>query len=157
MTPSAGTGASLRPPSYAEIGSVLRLLDGELIQRVRNLMNSIFDQAGCASVDWSEPDRWIDACLGGDLGALARKVWEGSGKAINPRYLYDPFTFISRLRLLESRDGIYRMGERGRRFLSGDETILRELVALRSSKRRSRHRPAGQPAAKNPSVNSASE
>jgi hypothetical protein len=41
---------------------------------VRNLMNSIFDQAGCASVDWSEPDRWIDACLGGDLGALARKV-----------------------------------------------------------------------------------
>ena len=91
MTPSAGTGASLRPPSYAEIGSVLRLLDGELIQRVRNLMNSIFDQAGCASVDWSEPDRWIDACLGGDLGALARKVWEGSGKAINPRYLYDPF------------------------------------------------------------------
>ena len=75
------------------------MLDGELIQRVRNLMNSIFDQAGCASVDWSEPDRWIDARLGGELGALARKVWEGSGKAINPRYLYDPFTFISRLRL----------------------------------------------------------
>jgi restriction system protein len=133
------------------------LLDGELIQRVRNLMNSIFDQAGGASVDWSEPDRWIDTRLGGELGALARKVWEGSGKAINPRYLYDPFTFISRLRLLESHDGIYRMGERGRRFLSGDETILRELVALRSSKRRSLHRPAGQPAAKNPSVNSAGE
>ena len=80
----------------------------------------------------------------------------GTGASPRPPS-YDPFTFISRLRLLESRDGIYRMGERGRRFLSGDETILRELVALRSSKRRSLHRPAAQPAAKNPSVNSASE
>jgi hypothetical protein len=40
---------------------------------------------------------------------------------------------------LQSVDGIYRLGERGRRFLAGDDAILRELVALRLSRRR----PAG--------------
>jgi restriction system protein len=131
-------GAPPPLPTYAAIGIVVRVLDGEPIKRVRHLMHSIFDQAGSASCDWSEPERWIDERLSGELSALARKVWEGSGKAINPRYLYDHFTFISRLRLLEPRDGIYRMGERGERFLSGDEAILHDLVALRSSKRRSK-------------------
>ncbi len=124
------------------------VLDGEPIERVRNLMSSMFDRAG-ARFDWSEPDRWIDARLSGEPAALARKVWEGSGKAVNPRYLYDHFTFISRLRLLESHNGVYRMGQRGRRFLCGDESILHELVALRSSKRRGLRRPEEQPAAKN--------
>ena len=150
MTRSSDTDQTPPPPSYADIGSAVRVLDGEPVQLVRDLMNTILDQAAGAppSLDWSDPGRWIDARLSGELRTLARKVWEGSDKALNPRHLYAQVSFINRLRLLEPVAGIYRMGERGRRFLSGDEAILRELVALRSSKRR-RAPPSSAPGAKN--------
>jgi restriction system protein len=152
MTQSSDIVQAPPSPTFAEIGSTLRVLDGEPVKRVRDLMNTIFDQAGSApsSLDWSDPERWIDERLTGDLRALARKVWEGSGKALNPRHLYAQVVFINRLRLLEPVDGAYRLGERGRRFLSGDEAILRELVALRSSKRGGARRSSGQGRAKNP-------
>ena len=138
------------PPTYAEIGTAVRILDGEQVQHVRELMNTLFDHAGSAepSRDWSDPDRWIDERLTGELRTLACKVWNASAKTINPRFLYDHTTFISRLRLLEPAGGVYRLGERGRRFLAGDQAILREFVALRSAKR-GRARQNSQPPAKN--------
>jgi len=124
------------PPTFAEIGTAVRILDGEQVQHVRDLMNTLFDHAGLAepSHDWSDADRWIDERLTGELRTLARKIWTTSEKTINPRFLYDHHTFISRLRLLQPVGGIYRLGERGQRFLAGDEVILREFVALRSTK-----------------------
>jgi restriction system protein len=125
-------------PTYADIGHAVRVLDGVPAKRLRDLMNAIFEQAGSwpRSIDWSDPDRWIDERLVGDLRKLARKVWEQSGKTLNPRYLYGHYAFINRLKLLQPVGGIYRLGERGRRFLAGDDEILRELVALRSARRR---------------------
>ncbi len=125
-------------PTYADIGHAVRVLDGVPAKRPRDLMNAIFEQAGSSprSIDWSDPDRWIDERLAGDLRKLARKVWEESGKTLNPRYLYGHYAFINRLKLLQPVGGIYRLGERGRRFVAGDNEILRELVALRSGRRR---------------------
>jgi restriction system protein len=125
------------PPTYAEIGTAVRILDGEQVRHVRDLMRALFDHAGSAELshDWSDPDRWINERLTGELRTLACKVWNASGKTINPRFLYDHSTFISRLRLLEPVGGVYRLGERGRRFLAGDDAILRDFVALRSTKR----------------------
>jgi restriction system protein len=137
MTPSSGMIQAPPSPTHVEVGNVIRALDGEPAKRVRELMTAVFEQAGSLqdAIDWSDPDRWIDERLAGDLRTLARKVWEGSGKTINPRYLYGHCAFINRLKLFDTVDGIYRLGERGRRFLAGDDEILRELVALRSSKR----------------------
>jgi restriction system protein len=134
---TSGTVQAPPSPTIADIGNAIRVLDGEPAKRVRDLMNAIFEQSGSLQdqVDWSDPDRWIDARLAGELQTLARKVWEGSGKTVNPRYLYRHHTYINRLKLLESVDGIYRLGERGRLFLAGDDEIRRELAALRSSKR----------------------
>ena len=138
MAQSSHTGQTLSSPTLAEIASAVRVLDGEPVQRVRELMNTIFQQAagGPPSLDWSDPECWIDARLSDELQALARRIWEGSDKTLNPRHLYAQISFIGRLRLLDPVAGIYRIGERGRRFLSGDEAILLELVALRSSRRR---------------------
>src|SRR6266849_8975249 len=102
MTQSSDNVQAPPSPTYAEIGSTVRVLDGEPVKRVRDLMNTIFDQAGSAappSLDWSDPERWIDERLTGDLQTLARKVWEGSGKALNPRHLYAQVVFINRLHL----------------------------------------------------------
>jgi restriction system protein len=125
-------------PTYADISNAIRLLDGEPAKRVGQLMHALFEQAGApqTTADWSDPDDWIAARLTGDLRILARKLWDGSGKTLNPRYLYGHYTVIKRMKLLDTVAGVYRLGDRGRRFLAGDEAILRELVVLRSSKRR---------------------
>jgi restriction system protein len=128
-------------PTYADIKYAVRAIEDVPAARVRAMMNTIFEQDGSpqSRLDWSDPDRWIDERLAGDLQTLARKIWEGSGKTLNPRYFYKSYKFVTRLKLLQPVDGIYRLGERGRRFLAGDDAILRELVALRLSRRR----PAG--------------
>src|SRR5262249_13532935 len=83
---SAETGQSLPSPTYAEIGNMVRLLDGEPVKRVRKLMNTIFEQdVSCVPVlDWSDPEQWIEDRLTGELRVLARKIWLGSDEAINP-------------------------------------------------------------------------
>ena len=138
MKPPSGIAQAPPSPTYAEIGVAVRVLDGAPAQRVRELMNTIFEQAGSphSPLDWSDPDRWINERLAGELQTLARRIWDGSGKTLNPRYLYGHYAFINRLKLLEPVGGIFRIGERGRRFLAGDDAILRELLTLRSSKRR---------------------
>lgn len=140
MTGSSRPAIASAPfsPTYPEIGHTLRLLDGEPVKRVRDMMNAIYLQTGRPQkpIDWAVPDTWIDGPLSGELLALARKLWEGSGRMLNPRHLYASHRFVMRLKLLEQVEGIYRLNERGRRFLAGDEAILRELVTLRSSMRR---------------------
>jgi restriction system protein len=146
MTGSSYPTASPPPPSptYPEISHTVRLLDGEPAKRVRDMMTAIFLQSAKPQrpPDWTDPDSWIDAPLSGELGALARKLWEGSGRTLNPRHLYVYHRFAVRLKLLEQVAGIYRVSERGRRFLAGDKSILQELVGLRSAKRRPDRAPA---------------
>lgn len=119
-------------PLYSDVAHAIRLLDGEPVQRVRDMLNAIAAQMGTPQnpVDWSDPDTWIGERLSGDLHALARKVWEGSGRTLNPRYLNGCYLFINRLRLLDKDAGVYRIGERGLRFLANDELLLRELDAV---------------------------
>jgi restriction system protein len=116
-------------PTYAEVGHAIRAFDGESVERVRETINAIREQIGTrqSPVDWSDPDKWIGERLDGDLAAFARKVWDGSGKTLNPRYLYGSYLFIISFKLLDRVDGIYRTNDRGRRFLARDETIIREL------------------------------
>ena len=94
-----------RAPTYSEIAHAVRMLDGESAKRVRNMMNAIFELANTQpdSIDWANPDHWINERLSGDVRRLARKIWEGSGKALNPRYLYGHHKIISRLKLPRGR------------------------------------------------------
>lgn len=116
-------------PTYNELRSAMRAFDGEPVKQIRDTITAIFEQTGTPQnpVDWSEPDTWIEERLSGEPRAIARKVWDGSGKTLNPRYLNGCFLFINRLKLLDQNDGIYRIGERGQLFLANDESILREL------------------------------
>jgi len=116
-------------PTYSELRSAMRAFDDEPVKQIRDTITAIFEQTGTPQnpVDWSEPDTWIEERLSGEPRAIARKVWEGSGKTLNPRYLNGCYLFINRLKLLNQNDGIYRVGERGQLFLANDESILREL------------------------------
>jgi hypothetical protein len=46
MMQSSDTVQAPPSPTFAEIGSTVRVLDGESVKRVRDLMATIFDQAG---------------------------------------------------------------------------------------------------------------
>jgi restriction system protein len=134
----ATTAAAARTPTYIEIGQAFRVLDGERARDVRELMNAIFELANSpqSPIVWSDPDHWIGERLAGDAQQLARKIWDRSGKSLNPRYLYASHKIINRLKLLDLVGGAYMRRARGERFLAGDQAILRELMALRVSRRR---------------------
>ncbi len=116
-------------PTYAELEQAVKALDGEPVKRVRDMISAVWDQTGTpqSPVDWSEPDKWIPERLSGELQVFARKIWETSKKILNPRYLYGSYLFINRQNLLEQDAGTYKLGERGKKFLSGDKQTLQEL------------------------------
>jgi restriction system protein len=116
-------------PTYADLGFAIRAFEGEPVRRVRDTISAIWEQRGTpqSPVDWSNPDEWIETRLSGELRDMARKIWEGSGKKLNPRYVYGCYRLINRLKLLDQTGGTYRLGTRGQLFLANDEEILRKL------------------------------
>ena len=118
-------------PTYADVGYAMHAFEGEPVKLGRETIKAMFELTGTPQnrVDWTKPDVWIGERLVNGPRDFARKVWAESNRTLNPRYLYGPYLFINRLKLLERGDGVYRLGERGRRFLKSDETIIRELDA----------------------------
>ena len=118
-------------PTYGELRCAISAFDGQTVKQVRDTITAILDQTGTPQnpVDWSDPDIWIKERLSGQHRALAQRIWEGSGKTLNPRHIYGCYLFINRLKLLDQVDGIYRLGERGRLFFANDDAFIRELDA----------------------------
>jgi len=116
-------------PTYSELGNAMRAFEGEAVKRVRDTITAIYEKMGTPQnpVDWSDPDTWIEKRLLGEFRRIARKIWEVSNKTLNPRHVYGCYLFINRLKLLDQREGLYWLGERGHLFLTKNEEVLREL------------------------------
>jgi restriction system protein len=94
------------------------------------MMNAIFDQTGTpqSALDWSNPDTWIRERLTDENAELAIKVWNQSGKTVNPRYTYGSYLFIKNFNLLEpDPQGIYRLTQNGKLFLENDAQLIKEI------------------------------
>lgn len=81
-------------PIYSEVEKLLVIVAGktkrsELLQ----LFKVIWDQTGTPqnTVDWSNPDQWIDERLAGNEKTLAKQIWDESNKTVNPRYIYGSY------------------------------------------------------------------
>jgi restriction system protein len=88
------------------------------------------DQTGTPQdpVDWTDPDAWIPERLSGENAALAEKIWQESGKQVNPRHVYGSYLFINTYELLITDvHGIYQLTERGDRFLADDVNVVRPI------------------------------
>lgn len=118
-------------PLYSDLRHAVSLFEGEPFDRVKDTIYQIREQTGTPQnpVDWSHPDEWISQKLKGEYQGFARKVWEKSNKALNPRHMYGCYLFINRMKLLDKSSGIYQLNERGKRFLDGEENLVRELDA----------------------------
>ena len=83
-------------PLYSEVRSLLPIWDGVQKENVRELIKEILEHTGTPQnpVDWSDPDTWIGKRLTGQHQELARRIWEGTHKTVNPRHVYGSYLFI---------------------------------------------------------------
>ncbi|WP_218916399.1 hypothetical protein [Calidithermus chliarophilus] len=105
---------------YSEVRLVIPLLEGLSRAELLAMYKAIYDHRGTPQepADWSEPEVWIPQWLRGKQQALAMRVWEGSGRQINPRYVNGHLHFIDLHQLLETNaKGVYRLAARGKAFM----------------------------------------
>ena len=117
-------------PPYSTVQCLLPLLEGVPKTLVMSMMKSIYELTGTPRhpVDWSNPDIWIDERLSGEHASLATNLWEGSNGQLNPRHLKGPYYFIGQYGLIGTdAEGRYRVTDRGRAFVEGDSSVIREL------------------------------
>ena len=108
-------------PVYAKTAQLLSILDGMPRGDFLTLKAEVYEKRGTPQeqVDWSDPDSWIDDRLSGRSAQVARQIWEGTSRTLNPRYPVGHWALISRYELLDS-DGsdVLRITEKGRSFIA---------------------------------------
>lgn len=118
-------------PVYSEVRAVLPVWDGRPRSQITGLRASIAELRGTpqAPEDWTEPDTWIPERLSGPDEDLARAVWEGTGKRVNPRHVYGHWLLACTYRLLvDDGSGVMRLSKRGSDFVAHPRgTIETEL------------------------------
>jgi len=117
-------------PIYSEVRTLLLIWDDVAKEHVRKLIKEIWEHTGTPQnpVDWSDPDTWIEQRLSKEQQPLARRIWEGTQKTVNPRHVYGSYLFIYGYDLLApDSSGRYRLTERGKGFLHKQERYVREI------------------------------
>nr|VFK60952.1 MAG: restriction system protein [Candidatus Kentron sp. UNK]VFK69507.1 MAG: restriction system protein [Candidatus Kentron sp. UNK] len=117
-------------PNYNEVRQLLRVWNGTARSDVLAMIRAISNQTGTPqnSVDWTDPDEWIDARLTESSRELARRIWTESKKTVNPRHTYGAHLLVNSYALLSAdQDGIYRVTETGKKFLSEDPNVVRAI------------------------------
>jgi restriction system protein len=87
---SAKSLLSLTPgmPTYSQGRAFLKVMQGVSYSLYRRMYDRIWEQKGSPqeTADWTAPDEWIPQRLDGEERALAMKIWQGTGGAVNPRH-----------------------------------------------------------------------
>lgn len=117
--------------TYADVRMLMSALSDVVTKAaVLECLNAIWEQTGTPQdpVDWSNPDLWIPQRLQGKNREVAARIWEHSGKKLNPRHIYGAYLFLNGYELLKpDAQDVYRLTERGTLFLAGDAPTLRKL------------------------------
>jgi restriction system protein len=117
--------------TYSDVRMLIEALaDTVKKTEVLEYLNAIWDQTGTPQepVDWSDPDAWMPARLKANHLKVAQRIWAHSGRKLNPRHIYGAYLFVNTFELLKP-DGadVYRLTERGAKFLANEPQTLREL------------------------------
>lgn len=117
-------------PTYSTVRLLLTVLENVPKASVISMSNAIYAQTGTPQdpVDWSDPDAWIGERLSREDAELAGRIWEESGRTVNPRHVSGAYYFVNGHALLATDPtGTYRLTDRGAAFLDGDPKTIREI------------------------------
>jgi restriction system protein len=111
-------------PTYTNARHFLRILQGVSESQYHNMFDAIWDLRGSPQeqVDWKDPDTWIPERLNIEQQRLAKRIWDASGRELNPRYLRPVRRFVKQHNLQKwPTVGALQLTERGRRFMNEPE------------------------------------
>lgn len=118
-------------PKYAAARHFIRIMDSTSYSTYWTMWNDITTQIGNKQrkVNWTEPDIWIPERLADkdDSRHLAMRLWQESEKSINPRWSYEIWRFVAASELAAIRNDVFVLLPRGKRFIDGEETIVKEI------------------------------
>jgi restriction system protein len=117
-------------PTYAQTAAMIKAVSGYTKKSVHGMISEIRGQSGTPQkpVDWSIPNSWIDERLSGEYAEIANKIWSQDNHVLNPRHSYGTYMFINNGNLMTvDMQGCWQPSAKGKAFLKGDKTVLREL------------------------------
>ncbi len=117
-------------PDYKTVANLLKILEGTCVQDFKDSWNTIWSLRGTPqnTVNWKDPDTWIKERLNKTDKEIALKIWNESGKSINPRYTRGTQFLMNGYGLIKDVKGEYQLTEKGKVFISGQENkIVRDI------------------------------
>lgn len=138
-------------PEYSVVIELIKILDGKSVQDFKNMWSRIWSLRGTPqnTVDWTNPNKWIDERLTGKDNEFANQIWIESHKRVNPRWTRGAQFLMNGYNLISDENGVYQLTEDGRTFISKQENavtrsidikeglaqVLRQLFFLNNGKR----------------------
>ena len=138
-------------PDYSMTIILLKIITGMPIADFKNMWNTIWGLRGTPqnTVDWTNPDEWIDQRLLGKDKEIANKIWQRSNRNVNPRWTRGCQFLISGYNLISEDNGTFQLTDAGKDFVSnpisdvvkridieeGLIQILRQLSLIERGKR----------------------
>ncbi len=116
-------------PTYMQAQQFLRVMEGTSYSFYRAMRDAIDEQRGTpqSTVNWSNPDEWIQERLHDESQAIALRLWDVSERTVNPRDCRGLMSLGDTHRLVEYPDDIIVLTEKGKSFLAGDTETLAEM------------------------------
>lgn len=138
-------------PEYSVVVELIRILNGKPVQDFKNMWNTVWGLRGTPqnTVDWTDPDKWIEERLKGKDRDMANLIWIDSHKKVNPRWTRGAQFLMTGYNLISDNNGIYKLSEEGQIFVDKQENsiarhidieeglvqVLRQLSLINSGKR----------------------
>ncbi len=138
-------------PEYSTTRTLLKIIAGMPVADFKDMWNAVWGLRGTPqnTVDWTDPDKWIDKRLSGKNRDIANKIWQESDKNVNPRWTRGCQFLISGYNLITEKNGVYQLTKEGEEFVSnpaGDTVktldtqegliqVLRQLSLIGKGKR----------------------
>lgn len=110
-------------PKYSELKAFLKVLSEIEANKLKNLFKTINQLLGTPQnpFKWDNPDEWINDRLSGEDNEIARKMWFGSNRIVNPRYAQRDYWPVKTYNLAnENSKGVFSLNSEGEQFLIND-------------------------------------
>jgi restriction system protein len=117
-------------PKYSTVSRLIEILQGVPVVQFKNMWNTIWDLRGTPqnSVDWTDPDAWIEERLSGENKKLALQIWKRSNKTVNPRLTRGDQFLMTGYNLVEDVNGKYQLTKKGEIFINSLDNEVRRAI-----------------------------